>query len=84
MLCQWFIVTVRPDGEEDDGLVSCLFPLTSPVKVQQQSPQRTVGGVQTRTITPFVLLNSPAIHRGNSTTHTHTHTASKSDILLEK
>lgn len=72
MVFQCFIVTVRPG--EDDGLVVFFFPLTLPVWVQQPPPW-TVGGVQTRTITPFVLLNSPAIHRGNSA-HTHTHTHS--------
>lgn len=71
--------------------ISHRFPLTLPVWVQrpQRQPRlQTVGGAQTRTITLFVLPDSPAIHSENCATHTHRHTCttrvSKSDILLEK
>lgn len=70
MLCQCFVVAVSPD--EDDGLlVSLLWLRLFECSSHSSLPRQTVGGVQTRTITPFVLLYSPAIHRGNSTTHTH-------------
>lgn len=59
---------------QHDGLAIVFLWLCLWVQRPQRQPRlQTVGGAQTRTITLFVLLDSPAIHSENSATHTDSH-----------